>query len=218
MPILALKARSVSHGSTSRASERRERTMPQVTRLGHVGLFCNDLMKMRDFYSRVVGLTITDEDLDRGICFLSADPEAEHHELALARAKEPAQKTQNVQQVSFKVGSLDDVRAFYHRLQEEGLKIDRTVTHGIACTVYSSDPEDNRIELYSPPPTRCVSRWGQLLTWTKTMTNCWLSPRLLRPLWGHRAARSHPLGSGVLRTASCPAILAGLGAGRSTPV
>jgi catechol 2,3-dioxygenase-like lactoylglutathione lyase family enzyme len=126
--------------------------MPQVTRLGHVGLFCNDLMKMRDFYSRVMGLTITDEDLERGICFLSADPEAEHHELALARAKEPAQKTQNVQQVSFKVGSLDDVRAFYHRLQEEGLKIDRTVTHGIACSVYFYDPEDNRVELYHTTP------------------------------------------------------------------
>lgn len=126
--------------------------MPQVTRLGHVGLFCNDLMNMRDFYSRVMGLTITDEDLDRGICFLSADPEAEHHELALARAKDPAQKTQNVQQVSFKVGSLDDVRAFYHRLQEEGLKIDRTVTHGIACSVYFYDPEDNRIELYYTTP------------------------------------------------------------------
>ncbi len=28
-------------------------------------------------------LSITDEDLNRGICFLSADPEAEHHELAL---------------------------------------------------------------------------------------------------------------------------------------
>jgi len=88
--------------------------MPQITGLGHVGLYCEDLGKMRDFYSRVLGLTISDEDLDRGICFLSADPQAEHHELALARAKEPGQKTQNVQQVSFKVKGLDDVRAFYH--------------------------------------------------------------------------------------------------------
>jgi hypothetical protein len=80
------------------------------------------------------------------ICFLSADPEAEHHELALA--KDPAQKTHNVQQVSFKVQRLDDVRAFYHRLQAEGLRIGRTVTHGIACSVYFFDPEDNRVELY----------------------------------------------------------------------
>jgi catechol 2,3-dioxygenase-like lactoylglutathione lyase family enzyme len=135
--------------------------MPQITRLGHVGLFCNDLMKMRDFYSRVMGLTITDEDLERGICFLSADPEAEHHELALARAKDPTQKTHNVQQVSFKVQHLDDVRAFYHRLQDEGLRIDRTVTHGIACSVYFYDPEDNRVELYYTTPYQIRQPLGQ---------------------------------------------------------
>ena len=128
--------------------------MPQVTGLGHVGLFCHDLGKMRDFYARVIGLTISDEDLERGICFLSAAPEAEHHELALVQAKDPAQKTHNVQQVSFKVKSLDDVRAFYHRLKLAGLRIDRTVTHGIACSVYFYDPEDNRIELYYTTPYR----------------------------------------------------------------
>src|SRR5262245_47906752 len=122
--------------------------MPQISRLGHVGLFCNDLMKMRDFYSRVMGLKITEEDMERVSCFRSADPEAEHHELALARAKDPAQKTHNVQQVSFKVQHLDDVRAFYHRLQDEGLRIDRTVTHGIACSVYFYVPVENRVELY----------------------------------------------------------------------
>jgi catechol-2,3-dioxygenase len=135
--------------------------MPQITRLGHVGLFCNDLMKMRDFYSRVMGLTITDEDLERGICFLSADPEAEHHELALAQAKDPSQKTHNVQQVSFKVKNLDDVRAFYHRLQNEGLRIDRTVTHGIACSVYFYDLEDNRVELYYTTPYQVRQPLGQ---------------------------------------------------------
>jgi catechol 2,3-dioxygenase-like lactoylglutathione lyase family enzyme len=126
--------------------------MSGITGLGHVGLYCDDLLKMRDFYANVMGLTITDEDLQRGICFLSADPAAEHHELALAQAREPAQKTRNVQQISFKVRSLDDVRTFYHRLQQEGLRIDRTVTHGIACSVYFYDPEDNRVELYYTTP------------------------------------------------------------------
>jgi catechol 2,3-dioxygenase-like lactoylglutathione lyase family enzyme len=137
--------------------------MPQIGRLGHVGLFCQDLMKMRRFYSQVMGLTITDEDLERGIVFLSADPEAEHHELALARAKDPAQKTRNVQQISFKVKSLDDVRGFYHRLQQEGLRIDRTVTHGIACSVYFYDPEDNRIELYYTTPFKVRQPLGEAI-------------------------------------------------------
>ena len=135
--------------------------MPQVIGLGHVGLYCNDLETMRDFYARVLGLRISDEDLDRGICFLSAAPDAEHHELALVRAKDPTQKTHNVQQVSFKVGSLDDVRAFYHRLQDASVKIDRTVTHGIACSVYFYDPEDNRIELYYTTPYKIRQPLGE---------------------------------------------------------
>jgi len=102
--------------------------MPQISGLGHVGLYCNDLGTMRDFSARVLGLTISDEDLEPGICFLGAAPDAEHHELALVRAKETAEKTHNVQQVSFKVTRLDDVRAFYHRLLDAGVKIDRPVT------------------------------------------------------------------------------------------
>jgi catechol 2,3-dioxygenase-like lactoylglutathione lyase family enzyme len=137
--------------------------MPHVIGLGHVGFYCTDLMKMRDFYSRVIGLTITDEDLERGICFLSADPAAEHHELALARAKEPGQETKNVQQVSFKVKSLDDVRQFHQRLRAEGMKIDRTVSHGIACSVYFFDPEDNRIELYYTTPYQVRQPLGEVI-------------------------------------------------------
>lgn len=137
--------------------------MPHLTGLGHVGLYCNDLERMRDFYARVLGLTITDEDLERGICFLSADPEAEHHELALVRAPDATHKTRNVQQVSFKVASMDDVRAFYHRLQDEGLRIDRTVTHGIACSVYFFDPEDNRVELYYTTPYKIRQPLGHTI-------------------------------------------------------
>ena len=135
--------------------------MPTITGLGHVGLYCHDLGTMRDFYSRVLGLTISDENLERGICFLSANPDAEHHELALVQTKNRAQKSQYVQQVSFKVKSLDDVRAFYHRLQDTGMKIDRTVTHGIACSVYFYDPEDNRVELYYTTPYKVRQPLGE---------------------------------------------------------
>jgi catechol 2,3-dioxygenase len=135
--------------------------MPEITGLGHVGLYCHDLFKMREFYSGTLGLTIADEDLQRGICFLSASPETEHHELALVQTKNRSQKTQFVQQVSFKVKSLDDVRAFYHRLVDAGMTIDRTVTHGIACSVYFYDPEDNRVELYYTTPYKVRQPLGE---------------------------------------------------------
>ena len=59
--------------------------MPRVSGLGHVGIYVNDLMKQRDFYSRVMGMEITDEDLDeRGMGFLSANPDDEHHEFVIS--------------------------------------------------------------------------------------------------------------------------------------
>ena len=137
--------------------------MPEITGLGHVGLYCHDLGKMRDFYARILGLTISDEDLQRGICFLSANPDAEHHELALVQTKNRQQKSQYVQQVSFKVKSLADVREFYHRLLDTGMKIDRTVTHGIACSVYFYDPEDNRVELYYTTPYKVRQPLGEAI-------------------------------------------------------
>jgi catechol 2,3-dioxygenase-like lactoylglutathione lyase family enzyme len=135
--------------------------MSEISGLGHVGLYCHDLKRMREFYSGFLGLTIADEDPGRGVCFLSAAPETEHHELVLVQAKESEQKTRNVQQVSFKVKSLEGVRAYYHRLRKDGMKIDRTVTHGNACSVYFFDPEDNRVELYFTTPYKVRQPFGE---------------------------------------------------------
>ena len=55
--------------------------MAQIEGLGHVGIYVHDLMVQRDFWSRVMGLRIADEDLEgRGMVFLSSHPEDEHHE------------------------------------------------------------------------------------------------------------------------------------------
>ena len=123
--------------------------MPQIEGLGHVGVYANDLMKQRDFYTRVVGLKIADEDLEgRGMVFLSANPEYEHHEFVLMKGRNAPEDARLIQQISFKVPSIDDLRDFYHRLQAEKVKIDRIVSHGNAFGMYFFDPEGNRIELY----------------------------------------------------------------------
>jgi len=123
--------------------------MPRIESLGHVGIYAEDLMRQRDFYTRVLGLTISDEDLEeRGMTFLSADPEREHHEFVLMKGRVTSDGDKVIQQISFIVPSLDDLKEFHARLQEEGIKIDRIVSHGIAFGMYFFDPEGNRIELY----------------------------------------------------------------------
>ena len=43
---------------------------------------------------------------------------------------------------------MEDLKDFNQRIKTRGLRIDRTVTHGISCSIYFFDPEDNRVELY----------------------------------------------------------------------
>lgn len=123
--------------------------MARVTGLGHVAIYAEDLMRQRDFYTRVIGLRIADEDLEgRGMVFLSADPVAEHHEFVLIRGRVTSGDAKVVQQISFKVPSIDDLREFKRRIEAEHLPVERTVSHGNAFGMYVFDPEGNRIELY----------------------------------------------------------------------
>lgn len=119
--------------------------MSKVVSLGHVGISVRDLDVMVDFYTRVLGLTATDEIPGVGV-FLSARPAEEHHEILLTRGEEPT----NAQQISFPVATLDDLRELYHAVRDAG-GTDFTITnHGIALGCYFRDPEQNRLEIYWP--------------------------------------------------------------------
>jgi catechol-2,3-dioxygenase len=122
--------------------------MPRVTRLGHTGVYVHDLDKMRAFYTRVLGLTITDEDLDRGLVFMSSRPKEEHHEFVIMRGRTGPDDAKVVQQISWHVDSLEDLLEFHRTLQAEGVTVEREITHGIAIAIYFLDPEGNRIEVY----------------------------------------------------------------------
>jgi catechol-2,3-dioxygenase len=123
--------------------------MARTAGLGHVGIYAHDLMKMRDFYTRVIGLQVADEDLEgRGMCFLSSDPVSEHHEFVLMKGRKSDDETQIIQQISFKVPTIQDLREYKRALDDEQMKIDRIVSHGNAFGMYFFDPEGNRIELY----------------------------------------------------------------------
>jgi catechol 2,3-dioxygenase-like lactoylglutathione lyase family enzyme len=119
--------------------------MAKVSGLGHFGIFVRDMPRMVDFYSGVLGLTVTDRGPDDRIVFLSGHPETEHHEIALA--KSPDQKT-DAGQVSFHIDSLADLKDMHRKIAESGCEIDRVVNHGIAFGCYFRDPEDNRVEVY----------------------------------------------------------------------
>ena len=122
--------------------------MPRVSRLGHTGIFVRDLDNMRAFYTRVLGLTVTDEDPTRGMVFFSARPDEEHHEFVIMRGRTGPEDAQVVQQISWHVDSLETLLEFHRALRDEDVTVEREITHGIALAIYFFDPEGNRVEVY----------------------------------------------------------------------
>ncbi len=119
-----------------------------ITGLGHTGFWVDDLTVMRDFYTRVLGLVVTDEDEDLGIVFLSSAPDREHHEFVLQRGRTAPPGAKLTHQVSWRVDSLESVVSFHRRFKAEGVQVQQEVTHGNAIGIYFFDPEGNRNEVY----------------------------------------------------------------------
>jgi catechol-2,3-dioxygenase len=122
-----------------------------IAELGHFGVHCHDLDLCTEFYRDVLGLTMTDEDLDLGIRFFSARPDIEHHEFQLVTGRTVERATQDVkliQQVSFRVNHLPDLIEFHQKFIEHDVVFDMVVSHGNAFGIYFFDPEGNRCEVY----------------------------------------------------------------------
>jgi catechol-2,3-dioxygenase len=122
--------------------------MARVMGLGHVGIYVRDLERMVAFYRDVMGMQITKQNWRAGAVFLSADPEAVDHEIALMRGRPHNDAPHLINQISMRVATLADLRSFYHRLTAEGYRIDRIANHGSAIGCYFFDPEGNRTEVF----------------------------------------------------------------------
>ncbi len=120
----------------------------------HIALYVRDLEPMADFYKRVLGLVVTDSGVtDQGgkIVFLSRSP-TEHHQIVLIEGRTDAMGGGHINQLSFRLESLKDLQRFNEIIKAEGVRVDRTMNHGNAWSIYCYDPEGNRIELYAGSP------------------------------------------------------------------
>jgi catechol 2,3-dioxygenase-like lactoylglutathione lyase family enzyme len=135
--------------------------LPRVE-LSHVGLWVADLDMMTEFYCRMYDFHLSDRGVARGteFAFLTLDP-GSHHQLVLATGR-PAEVSFNVlNQISFKVESLGDVRRFYQALKGEAVTDIRPMTHGNAWSVYFQDPENNRSEIFTDTPWYVRQPFGE---------------------------------------------------------
>jgi len=127
-----------------------KRPNAQIT---HVGIFVRDMDLMIEYYTRMLGLMITDRGpYYRGgeIAFLSRKAD-EHHQVVFASGRPPEEKS-SINQISFLVADLETLRVYYAAFAAEGQQGLDPINHGNAWSLYWPDPEGNRLEVYTYTP------------------------------------------------------------------
>lgn len=141
--------------------------MPELSQrpqLAHLGVYTDHQDEMQAFYERVLGLVVTDvgvaHKFHRRIVFMSSSPE-QHHQFVLVR-REPSDPPRGpLFQVSFKVQSLDDLRAMSTRAEQHGATNIRKMNHGNSWSLYFNDPEDNMVEIYLDTPWHAAQPFAE---------------------------------------------------------
>jgi len=129
---------------------------PRVS-FSHIGIHVHDIEAMVAFYTGLLGLEITDRGKlplpgNPQIVFLSSDPE-EHHQIALVEGRQDGGiEAGVVNQISFHVESLADLRAMKVAAEEAGITRFMPMSHGRGWSLYFPDPEGNGIECFVDTP------------------------------------------------------------------
>lgn len=133
--------------------------------LTHAGMWVRDMEKMEAFYTRVLGFSVSDrgfvERYNGHITFMTNDPKL-HHQVILAEGR-PADAPSTINQLSFEVASLDELREMYHRAVVEDVENLLPRNHGNAWSVYFDDPEGNNLEVYLDSPFHVPQPFGEYL-------------------------------------------------------
>lgn len=128
-------------------------TLPKVM-FSHVGVYVHDLAQMETFYRTALGLVVTDRGTLPGseLVFMSRDA-GEHHQLVLASGRHGAHDVKVLNQISFRLETLSDLRKFRDLLSaNQDISNLVPINHGLAWSIYFRDPEGNRIEIFVDSP------------------------------------------------------------------
>jgi len=140
-----------------------------VKRVGHVGIYVSDVERSLQFYTDVLGCTITnvgrDADGNARSAFLRF--EDKHHDFVLFQAPDGLDPTSAeavtrvVQQIAFEVDSRDEfLRALAHVRSKDVQIVSGPLIHGFegdgknfggsgSRSFYFLDPDGNRLEIYT---------------------------------------------------------------------
>jgi catechol 2,3-dioxygenase len=118
------------------------------TKIGHAHLKVRDLQRSIDFYTRFLGLDVT-EVVGTQYAFLTGG--TFHHEIALQNAgpdaPQPPARGTGLYHVAFEVPDKRSFALAYRTLHEAGIRV-VAVDHYISWAMYFDDPDGNGLEIY----------------------------------------------------------------------
>ncbi len=128
--------------------------MIKLQRLGHVLIAVRDLEKSKDFYTRILGFKLLEEDPEHGGVFLALGDAG--NTLDLFPCKDPtavppagggAMAGLGVRHTAFAVASEQDLKDAWFALEDAGVPILRAIDHASQKSIYFNDPDGNLLEI-----------------------------------------------------------------------
>jgi catechol-2,3-dioxygenase len=128
----------------------------KLKRIGHVALRAADEGRSRAFYRDVLGFQISEQDPEHGGTFMTLGENFHTIDVFPTPEVESAQKPKMGQvglfHIAFEVAEYEDLKAAYATLIEHRVPISHCTDHVSQRSIYFSDPDGNRLEIYFEVP------------------------------------------------------------------
>jgi catechol 2,3-dioxygenase len=142
-----------------------------LTKIGHVLIAVHDMARSKDFYTRVLGFEILEEDPDHGGVFMTIGEGTHVIDLVpLPGQPEPSvplsfaelKPSLGFGHVAFPVESARALRQAYFDLVDNRVRVLGAIDHESQESIYFCDPDGNMLEIYwERPDAREIFRRGR---------------------------------------------------------
>jgi catechol 2,3-dioxygenase len=127
--------------------------MSFLSRIGHVNFRVADQDRSKQFYTEVLGFTVSEEDPEHGGVFLTLGDDFHTIDVSDGRGRMGSEaRPTGLVHVAFQVDSVAALREAYVALLEHGVQIDRAIDHVIQRSLYFRDPDGVPLEIYYEMP------------------------------------------------------------------
>jgi catechol 2,3-dioxygenase-like lactoylglutathione lyase family enzyme len=127
----------------------------KIIKMGPVRLFVDDLSAAKDFYTRIMGLRLTEEIKYQGYSCYFLSSNTEHHALAIYPTALRTILGLNPSSTTFafamQVASYQQLRTMYHYLKKAGVTIQpipHELSPGLGHHFYAIDPDGYLVQFY----------------------------------------------------------------------